>query len=77
MVEYVPGKLNFIADALSRAPVFQPEEKDHQDVLVQTLKIESNDPQLHSAALAQSISRLSRMIRLPAVLSAFEYREKS
>ena len=30
-----------------------------------------------SAALAQSISRLSRMIRLPAVLSAFEYREKS
>ena len=46
VVEYVPGKLNFIADALSRAPVFQPEEKDHQDVLVQTLKIESNDPQL-------------------------------
>ena len=46
VVEYVPGKLNLIADALSRAPVFQPEEKDHLDVLVQTLKIEPNDPQL-------------------------------
>ena len=45
-VEYVPGKLNFIADALSRAPVFQPEEEDHQDVLVQTIKAEENDLQL-------------------------------
>ena len=47
-VEYVPGKLNLIADALSRAPVFQPDEEDHQDVLVQNLKVEVNDPQLQN-----------------------------
>ena len=48
-VEFVPGKLNLIADALSRAPVFQPDFEDQQDVLVQTLKVESvaNDPKLH------------------------------
>ena len=45
-VEYVPGKQNLIADALSRSPVFQPEETD--DILVQSLKVgvESTDPQL-------------------------------
>ena len=48
IVEYVPGKLNLIADALSRAPVFQPDEEDHQDVLVQNLKVEVNDPQLQN-----------------------------
>ena len=47
-VEYVPGKLNMIADALSRAPVFQPDEEDRQDVLVQTLKVEAEDPQLQN-----------------------------
>ena len=31
---------------MSRAPVFQPEEEDQQDVLVQTIKAEENDLQL-------------------------------
>ena len=48
-VEFLPGKLNLIADALSRAPVFQPDSHDEEDVLVQALKVgvvEPMDPQL-------------------------------
>ena len=47
-VEYVPGKLNLIADALSRYPVFQPDAEEVKDVLVQAFRVnvESNDPQL-------------------------------
>ena len=45
-VEWVAGKKHEIADALSRAPVFSPEEQDNFDVLVQFLKIEDMDPAL-------------------------------
>ena len=47
-VEYLPGKLNLIADALSRSPVFQPDAEEVDDVLVQAMKveIEPTDPQL-------------------------------
>ena len=43
---YLPGKINFVADCLSRSPVFQPEVDDQKDVLVQTLKIKALDPKL-------------------------------
>ena len=45
-VAYLPGKLNFISDALSRSPVFQPEAEEQKDVLVQTLKVKALDPKL-------------------------------
>ena len=37
-VQWIPGKKQVIADALSRAPVFQPEEEDQADVLIQAVK---------------------------------------
>ena len=47
-VEYVPSKLNIIADALSRSLVFQPDVQEKEDVLVQALnvKVEPLNPQL-------------------------------
>ena len=45
-VEWVAGKKHEIADALSRAPVFQPEEDDNSDVLVQTIVVSEMDPAL-------------------------------
>ena len=57
-VEYLPGKMNFIADALSRSPVFQPEANELHDVLIQTLRVEAGDPQLEAiveAAVADPI----------------------
>ena len=52
VVEYLPGKLNDIADALSRAPIFQPDQAELCDVLVQTMRVESCDPQLESIVKA-------------------------
>ena len=45
-MEHVQGKLNHIADALSRFPVFQPEEQKLKDVLVQMLQVKDCNPQL-------------------------------
>ena len=45
-VQWIPGKKQFIADALSRYPVFQPEVEDQADVLIQVLKIHEMDPAL-------------------------------
>ena len=45
-VKWIAGKNHEIADALSRAPVFQPEEEDRADVLVQTLRVTEIDPAL-------------------------------
>ena len=68
-VEYVPGKLNEIADALSRSQVFQPEKEEKDDVLVQALnvKVEPLDPQLAKivevAALCAEYQELVKTIR--------------
>ena len=68
-VEYVPGKLNVIADALSRSPVFQPDEEDENDVLVQALKVmvEPLDPQLskitEAAAECRKYQQLIEVIK--------------
>ena len=45
-VQWIPGKKQVIADALSRAPVFQPEEEDQADVLIQAVKALEIDPAL-------------------------------
>ena len=45
-VQWIPGKKQVIADALSRYPVFQPEAEDQADVLVQVLKVQEMDPAL-------------------------------
>ena len=45
-LKWVPGKLNHIADALSRSPVFKPE--DNTDVLVRHVTLEEPDPALKS-----------------------------
>ncbi|QQP48708.1 Uncharacterized protein FKW44_009103, partial [Caligus rogercresseyi] len=47
-VKWVPGKTHVIADALSRAPVFQPEEEESCDILVRSMKLheEKMDPAL-------------------------------
>ena len=57
-VEYVPGKLNIIADALSRSPVFQPDAQETEDVLVQALnvKVEPMDPQLSKITEAAALN---------------------
>jgi len=65
-VEYVPGKLNEIADALSRSPVFQPEIQDQEDVLVQALavKVEPLDPQVASIVeMAASCAEYQELVR--------------
>ena len=49
---YLPGKVNFAADCLSRSPVFQPEASELKYVLVQTLKVEAFDPKLEAIILA-------------------------
>ena len=41
-VEWIAGKKHEIADALSRAPVFEPDAEDNVDVLVQVLKVGVN-----------------------------------
>ena len=51
-VHYLPGKVNFVADCLSRSPVFKPEASELKDVLVQTLKVEAFDPKLEAIILA-------------------------
>ena len=45
-VQWIPGKNQVVADALSRYPVFQPESEDQADVLVQVLKVHEMDPAL-------------------------------
>ena len=45
-VQWIPGKKQVIADALSRYPVFQPEVEDQTDVLVHVLKMQEMDPAL-------------------------------
>ena len=68
-VEYVPGKLNLIADALSRSPVFQPDAEEVDDVLVQALKVEVEpmDPQLlqivEAAAKCSEYQRLTEVVK--------------
>ena len=65
-MEYVPGKLNEIADALSRSPVFQPEVQDQDDVLVQALavKVEPLDPQVASIVeVAASCAEYQELVR--------------
>ena len=52
---YLPGKVNFVADCLSRSPVFQPEASELKDVLVQTLKVEAFDPKLEAIILAANV----------------------
>ena len=42
-VEWIPGKKQTIADALSRAPVFAPEEEEKIDVIIRTLKCQEGD----------------------------------
>ena len=67
-VQWIPGKKQVIADALSRYPVFQPEEVDQADVLVQVLKVHEMDPALK--IISEAAERDEEYQQIVAALSA-------
>ena len=75
-VEWIAGKNHEIADALSRAPVFQPEEEEQADVLTQTLRVSEIDPSLKNIighaesdqnyqAIVEALTQKKKLSNLP------------
>jgi hypothetical protein len=66
-VEWVPGKTHQIADALSRAPVFDPEEADksNQDIAVVSAVSITSDPAITKLSAAANLD-----INYQAIISA-------
>ena len=56
-VEWIAGKRQTIADALSRAPVFAPEEEEKIDVLVRSLSCQDEIPDLALTQLSEAASQ--------------------
>ena len=56
-VEWIAGKRQTIADALSRAPVFAPEEEENMDILVRSLSCEDKIPDLALLQLSEAASQ--------------------
>ena len=55
-IEWIPGKKQTIADALSRSPVFDPEEEEAADVLLRHVTCAEANPDLAISELSKAAS---------------------